>query len=66
MKRSDIDTGIAGRTAPYSDAVMLDDRHRWLVTSGTAGFDGGELADDFPHRPNARGATPSPHSNRAA
>jgi enamine deaminase RidA (YjgF/YER057c/UK114 family) len=47
MNRSDIDTGIVGRTAPYSDAVMLDDRHRWLVTSGTAGFDGGELADDF-------------------
>jgi enamine deaminase RidA (YjgF/YER057c/UK114 family) len=48
MKRSEIDTGVVGRTAPYSDAVVLDDRHRWLVTSGTAGFDvGGKLADDF-------------------
>jgi enamine deaminase RidA (YjgF/YER057c/UK114 family) len=48
MKRSEIDTGVPGRTAPYSDAVALDDRHRWLVTSGTAGFDsGGELADEF-------------------
>jgi 2-iminobutanoate/2-iminopropanoate deaminase len=48
MNRSQIDTGVVGRTAPYSDAVMLDDRHRWLVTSGTAGFDGsGALSEDF-------------------
>jgi len=46
--RRNIDIGVASRIALYSDAVALDGPVRWLISSGTPGFDdSGKLSPDF-------------------
>lgn len=47
-KNQPIDVGVASKLGKYSDAVLTENRQRWLHTSGTPGLAAdGSLPPDF-------------------